>query len=112
MALDAVHRGGKVSYAKNMTVASHEELVFHIETLLYVIGKHRDEPFMWAFLDAVKWLELEENGRWRVNTGLHQGMLQGLAQYVSWRDRSLEEARAICRDAHSSAGIRVTARAP
>ncbi|MGA1839233.1 MAG: glycosyltransferase [bacterium] len=93
MGLNVIHRGGKISYAANMAKASHQDIVLHAETLLYVISKYTDESFMLGFLDAMKYYVLNNKGKWQSDPNMHQSIYQGTMQYLSWQQSHIIEIK-------------------
>lgn len=92
MEAEAVHLGLKESYRANLEVGTHDELVLHAETLLYMVSQHADEPFMRGMLDALKYYNLDGGGQWSIGE-IVRSLYDGAAAYLSWRGANDSEAR-------------------
>jgi len=96
MEAEAVHLGLKESYRRNMEVGTHEELVLHAETLLFMISRHSDEPFMRGMLDAFKYYSLGGDDRWSIGDEV-KTHFDGAADYLDWRSSHEAEVQELSR---------------
>ncbi|WP_433470654.1 glycosyltransferase [Saccharomonospora azurea] len=94
--VEAVHFGAKTPYPANLASASHEQLVLHVETMLYIIRKHQHESYMLSFLEALKLLELDPASRWRVGAGGSLTVYDSVVRYLRWREENAAEIARIC----------------
>ncbi len=94
--VEAAHIGRKTPYPANLMSASHEQIVLHLETVLYIISKYRNEPYMLSFLEILKSMELDSAGRWRVIDDAARPVYDSVEAYLRWRAANAPEVRKIC----------------
>ncbi len=64
--------------------ATNSEIINHMLTSLYVVTKHSEEPFMWAFLDCTRYFHLNKNGQWYFSLKNPKSLTTGLTDFTAW----------------------------